>query len=143
MEAISQRTVRRRVAAGSTAKDIFYHLVCRIRLAAWSDTHALPGFAQMDEEGHERVRPAIELCVVDGETTIGVRIILFSFSNEHLLTLITRPDQTPLRLPWAIFGTCYYEIPHVSTDFGRKWMKRSLPTSTPAQTSLNKPQCPF
>ncbi|KAI0093381.1 high nitrogen upregulated cytochrome P450 monooxygenase 1 [Irpex rosettiformis] len=47
---VGEQTVKARVAAGSREKDLFYHLI--------------------DEEGHESVRPTVELCAVDGQVAV-------------------------------------------------------------------------
>ncbi|KAI0093392.1 high nitrogen upregulated cytochrome P450 monooxygenase 1 [Irpex rosettiformis] len=50
LKLLGEQTVERRITAGSTAKDLFYHLI--------------------DEEGHEPTPPSLELCAVDGLTAI-------------------------------------------------------------------------
>ena len=68
---VGERTVKARVAAGSSEKDLFYHLVRRDALGRilWLNTSDP---LKIDEEGHEAVRPTVELCSVDGQVAVIV-----------------------------------------------------------------------
>jgi hypothetical protein len=70
---VGEQTVKTRVAAGSREKDLFYHLVSNA-LSSSKMTYASKLCFQMDEEGHEPVRPTVELCAVDGQLAVIVRI---------------------------------------------------------------------
>ena len=66
---VGERTVKARVAAGSREKDLFYHLV---RWVGFEHILWLTDPLKIDEEGHEAVRPTVELCAVDGQVAVIV-----------------------------------------------------------------------